>query len=305
MGKILDVISIPLGYLMNFLYDLTGNYGLVLILLTIIVRVCLIPLGVKQQKSMIETQKIQPKLQAIQQKYKNDKEKLNEEMTKLYQENNIKPTAGCLPLLIQMPILFALIQVIYHPIQYMHGLFPEGLAKIQEMYGSQIANVKSNYMEILLANKTCRMNFNFLGIDLSLIPSEHKTEILVWVLPVLATVATYFSGKISQKMTQSASQSDNPAAGSMKMMNWMMPLMTIFFTYSMPSGAALYWFISTAVSLVQTVVLNKIFRRGEPLPASGVIEEKPKKEEKVKNPNPYKSGKKKPKTKGNKEHKDV
>lgn len=272
-----------LGEVMYFLYTLTGNYGLVLILLTVIVRICLLPLGVKQQKSMAKTQEIQPKLQALQQKYKNDKEKLNEEMSKLYQESGVNPMAGCLPLLIQLPILYGLIQVIYHPITYMDKLFPAGLEAIQKMY-PEIGN--NAYAEIALANKTGLMNFNFLGIDLSRIPSENKAMLAVWILPALAVIATYFSGKISQKMSGS---NNAQASQQMGMMNWMMPVMTAFFTYNMPGGASLYWFVSTAVSLVQTVVLNKIFRKDEPAPQ--VIEEKPIKKEK--NPNPYKQNKKK------------
>lgn len=275
-----NIICVPLGYIMEFLYNLTNSYGLVLILLTIIVRIILVPLGVKQQKSMAKTQEIQPKLQALQQKYRNDKEKLNEETMKLYQESGVNPMAGCLPLLIQLPILYGLIQVIYHPIQYMKTLFPEGLQKIQEMYTVSGNNA---YAEIALANETGRINFDFLGIDLSLIPSENKALIAVWILPILAVVATYFSGKISQKMSGNAQ-----AAQQMGMMNWMMPVMTAFFTYNMPGGASLYWFISTATSLVQTVILNKIFRKD--MPAPQVVEEKPAKKEK--NPNPYKQKKK-------------
>ena len=300
MSQILSIISIPLGYVMEFLYELTGNYGLVLILLTIFVRICLLPLGIKQQKSMVATQKIQPKLQELQRKYKDDKEKLNQETMKLYQEHNVSPMAGCLPLLIQMPILFGLIQVIYHPITYMSKFFPEGLEKIKELYPLSEAG-RTAYEEIALANATGRINFNFLGIDLSKIPATDKANIAVWILPVLATVATYFSGQITQKMSgnQNASQSENPAAGSMKMMNWMMPVMTIFFTYRMPGGAALYWFMSTAVSLLQSFVLMKIYRK-EPLPAEGaVIEERPIKKEK--NENPYKKNKKKQKDKNKKD----
>ncbi len=271
-----------LGEVMYFLYTLTGNYGMVLILLTIIVRICLLPLGIKQQKSMAKTQEIQPKLQALQQKYKNDKEKLNEEMTKLYQESGVNPMAGCLPLLIQLPILYGLIQVIYHPITYMDKLFPAGLEAIQKMY-PEIGNTA--YAEIALANKSGLMNFNFLGIDLSQIPSENKAMLAVWILPALAVIATYYSGKISQKMSGSNAQ----AAQQMGMMNWMMPVMTAFFTYNMPGGASLYWFVSTVVSVLQTVVLTKIYRKDDDtLPK--VVEEKPVK--KAKNPNPYKQKRK-------------
>lgn len=289
-----DFIAIPLGYIMEFLYKFTNNYGLVLILLTLFVRICLLPLGIKQQKSMAATQRIQPKLQAIQQKYKNDREKLNEETMKLYQEEGVSPMAGCLPLLIQLPILFGLIQVIYHPIKYMATRFPEGVAAIAEKY-PDIAGGNSAYSEIALANATGRINFNFLGLDLTKIPSVDKANVLVWILPVLATVATYFSGKISQNMSASNnSNQNNPAAGSMKMMTWMMPLMTIFFAYNMPNGAALYWLVSTALSVVQSIVLMKLFHenKGEPVPAA-IIDEKPTKVKKEKNPNPYKNKNKK------------
>ena len=106
-----DIIIRPLGQFLYWIYKTIAfeNYGLALIIFTIIVRAAMIPLTLKQYKSSAEMQRVQPLLQEIQRKYANDKAKLNEEMMKLYQEHKINPAGGCLPLLIQMPILLSVI----------------------------------------------------------------------------------------------------------------------------------------------------------------------------------------------------
>ena len=118
MIKIIDFFANILSYIINPIYNLVGNYGVAVILFTVIVKVLLVPLGVKQQKTMVKTKQIKPELDKIQSKYKNDKEKLNEETMKLYQKYDINPMGGCLPLLVQFPILLGLYRVIQHPINW-------------------------------------------------------------------------------------------------------------------------------------------------------------------------------------------
>lgn len=128
----LDIIAKPLGMLLSFIYNTIAfrNYGLSLIFFTIIIKLALLPLTIKQMKSTQKTQEIQPELQKLQQRYKNDKEKLNQEMMKLYQEKGVSPFGGCLPMLIQMPILFALFYVIRRPLTYMFGWTKELLGNV-------------------------------------------------------------------------------------------------------------------------------------------------------------------------------
>lgn len=111
-------IAVPLGYLLTFIYKLVGNYGISLIILTVLVKLLLYPLYFKQIKSTASMSSLQPKMKAIQEKYKNDKEKMNEEMAKLYKEENFNPMGGCLPMLIQVPIIMGLFTLLRNPMRY-------------------------------------------------------------------------------------------------------------------------------------------------------------------------------------------
>ncbi|MBE0477442.1 MAG: YidC/Oxa1 family membrane protein insertase [Coriobacteriia bacterium] len=112
MRTVLDPLINVLGAALDWFYGLVGDYGVAIILLTVVLRVLMIPLTWKQTKSMYEMQRIQPKIKALQQKYKNDKQKLQEETLKFYQENKVNPFGGCLPLLLQLPIFFALFSLL-------------------------------------------------------------------------------------------------------------------------------------------------------------------------------------------------
>lgn len=116
--NIFDIINIPLGFVLRFCYQLTSNYGLAIILFTLIIRVVLVPLAIKQQKSMAHTVRLQPKIEALQKKHGKDKQKLQEAQMKLYQEEGANPMGGCLPLVVQLPVLYGLYNVIYHPLLY-------------------------------------------------------------------------------------------------------------------------------------------------------------------------------------------
>ena len=124
MNLISTIIGTPLGWVMWLCYTVVRNYGVALILFTLITRLLMFPLSVKQQKSSVKMAAFGPKMRARQTKYANNKEKLSEEMTKLYQEEGYNPMSSCLPLLIQLPILYGLIDVIYNPLK--RGVCPPG-----------------------------------------------------------------------------------------------------------------------------------------------------------------------------------
>ena len=126
----MSFLMIPLGWLLKTLYLLVGNYGVAIILFTILIKLVLLPLTVKQQKSMIKTQKLQPILMSLQEKYGNDKEKLSQETMKVYQKYKVNPMSGCLPMLIQLPIIFALYWVVRQPIEYIMGVDKDQLGLI-------------------------------------------------------------------------------------------------------------------------------------------------------------------------------
>jgi YidC/Oxa1 family membrane protein insertase len=110
--QVWDAVVAFLNFLLQAIYGVVGNYGIAIILLTILVKVVLLPLTIKQTRSMIAMQKIQPEIKKLQEKYKDDKEKLSQEMMKFYKENKVNPLGGCLPLLLQLPIFFALFSVL-------------------------------------------------------------------------------------------------------------------------------------------------------------------------------------------------
>ncbi len=118
----LDVIAKPLGSLLKLIYDMVGNYGVAIILFTIITKVLLLPINIKQTQSTKKMNEINPKMKAIQAKYKNDKEKLNEKLMELYKEEKYNPASGCLPLFIQLPIIIALFRVLQGPTKYVFTL---------------------------------------------------------------------------------------------------------------------------------------------------------------------------------------
>lgn len=120
------LITRPMGFIIKLIYDLVQNYGIAIILFTIVIKTILLPLNIRSQKAMRKQQKIQPYIAQLQEKYKNDQQKLQTEMMKVYKENNVSMMGGCLPMLIQFPILIGLYQVIQKPLQYMLGVVWDG-----------------------------------------------------------------------------------------------------------------------------------------------------------------------------------
>lgn len=214
-----------------------GNVGIGIILLTIIVRIILMPLMHFQTKSMRKTQELQPKLKALQQKYSSrdqeTQQKLQAETKKLYAENNVNPYAGCLPLLVQMPVMMALYQAIF-----------------------RIPELRSGH---------------FLWLNLS--QSDPY-----FILPILAAVFTFASTYLS-----SMSQLESNA--SMKIMNFAMPVMIFVMALNLASGISLYWVVSNAFQVIQTLLINNPFKiRREREDAARQIRERERALEKAKRP---------------------
>lgn len=291
-------ITRPLGWIIQQIYNLVANYGLAIIIFTVIIKLILLPLNIKSQKAMRKQQKIQPVLQELQKKYANDQEKLQREMMKLYKENNISMSGGCLPMLIQMPILVGLYQVIQKPLSYLVGVDWMQQPVIDKVYmlrdamASSIGNLATQTEEQLARLSQIQLskwaqiingpsdpwtiNFSFLGLDLSNVPSAAIGSLLkgdfsnigviaLILIPVLAVLAQLVTLKITQAQTgQNANNADSQANQMAKSMNLMMPIMTGFFTFTLPSGIGIYWIISSLMQIVQQITLNKYFeRRGD------------------------------------------
>ncbi len=292
------LITRPMGWIIEQIYSLVSNYGLAIILFTIIIKLILLPLNVRSQKAMKKQQKIQPIMAELQKKYANDQEKLQREMMKIYKENNISMTGGCLPLLIQMPILVGLYRVIQRPITYLAGVsitelqegaMAEKIIMLRDAMADKIGNLASAGVDMIAKNSQIQLskwaeiingssdpwaiNFNFFGLDLANTPSaafnylfrgdfSNWAAIALLIIPILAVLASIAQMKISQAQT---GQTNNDNANqSAKMMNMMMPIMTLFFTVTLPSGLGIYWIISSLVQIIQQVLLNYYFdKKGE------------------------------------------
>ena len=292
-------ITRPLGWIIEQIYNLVANYGLAIIIFTVIVKLILLPLNIKSQKAMRKQQKIQPILQELQKKYANDQEKLQKEMMKLYKENNVSMTGGCLPMLIQMPILIGLYQVIQKPLSYLMGVDWMAEDVINKVYmlrdtmADQIGNLATQTEEMLAKMSQIQLsqwaeivngptdpwviNFYFLGLNLANTPSAAINYIMrldfsnwgviaLLLIPVLAVVSQVHTTKLTQIQSgqNTKDNSDNPANQMSKSMMMMMPLMTGLFTFTLPSGIGIYWIVSSITQLLQQLALNKYFEnKGE------------------------------------------
>lgn len=263
--NIFDIINYPMAYILAYCYLFVKSYGLAIILFTIIIKAFLIPIGIKQQKSMLLQVKYQPKMKAIQDKYKSDKVKLQEEMQKLYKEEGYNPLGGCLPLLIQLPIMWGLYNVITNPLTYINSMTTGRVAQIAEVLGMKgkgqidVSVALSNHVNLekvqqlgLIPRDYLQIDFNFLGINLGAVPSL-KTLGPLLIIPILAGLSGLLMSFISQRYTVTAPEQ----AGTTKMLMYTMPLMSLFFTFSLPAGLGLYWIISNLTSALQSYLLGE------------------------------------------------
>lgn len=290
MKLIMEIFGYPLGYIMWAIYQLVHNYGWAIILFTIITKVLLIPIAIKQQKSTVKMQIIQPKMQEIQQKYKNNPQKMNEEIQALYERENYSMTAGCLPMLIQFPIIFGLLDVIYRPLTHLLHISGDTMKTLTETAVGIIgdAATKGYAPEIAIFNsvkadpnayaalgggvveKILSFDMHFLGLDLSIVPNEvikfgfsaeaMKTLLTpVILIPILSGVTALLMSLVTMRNTPSAGS----ANGSMTAMMMTMPLMSLFFTFMVPCGVGLYWTMSNVMAVGQSMVMNHFWNPKE------------------------------------------
>ena len=243
-----------LGKVMNFIYTildsaLPGNNGLVglsIILYTIFVYTLMIPLTIKQQRSQKMTSVMNPEIQAVQKKYRNKKDqasmmKQQEEIQQVYDKYGTSMMGGCLPLLVQMPLLLALYPVIYD----IQGYVPA----IKDAPAS--VNRFLTIPNLTVSPITMIKNSGDYGIAPALI------IITAILLPVLSGATQYLSVKISQAISGQELDKDNPMASTMNTMNVTMPLFSVFMVFTLPTGIGLYWVVSAVVRIIQQVIINK------------------------------------------------
>jgi len=231
-----------LGRGLSFFYDLIPNYGVAIILLTAAVRLVMLPLTIKQTRSMQEMQKLQPQIKALQTKYKGgDRQKLNEEMMKLYKEHKVNPLGGCLPLVLQLPVFLALYRVF------------AGCGKTIGKHACAPGYVGVKYLPAgsALARAIRLGKAGFLGMNLGISPVTAQHEVgLVHALPyyvlVFAMVATTW-----YQQKQISAVSTGQQAQQMQMMGKIMPLLLGVFSLNLPAGVSIYWVASNLWTIGQ------------------------------------------------------
>ena len=266
------ILSAPLGYVMEWIYKLLPNYGWDIILFTLLINIVKIPLQLSQQKSMAKMSAFQPMIMDIQTKYKDKPEKQQEEMLKLQQDYGYKPTAGCLPMLLNFLVIFGVIGVVYNPLERIFHISAAALTAAGEALTAagvsftaitrdtniiaQVVAGNSGVIGCFSADQIATItefsqHMNFLGIDLTRIPQIGLS--LDLVLPLLSVVTMFLSTHISMKASGQQMQ------GSMKVTMYLMPLMYLFFCFTYPLAFSLYYVISNIVMTVQTQVMRKVY----------------------------------------------
>ena len=212
------------GYVLNFIYEFVNNYGLAMIIFTIVIKLVMLPLSIKQQKTLKKNMKLQEKMKVIQFKYKNDPEKLNKEMMKLYKDENMRPFSGCLSAILQIILLFSMFYMVRSPLTYMKKVDTDTLNSYAEQLQQDGKSVSAAYPEIDIIReydylqeknkddekiKELSLNMNFLGLDLSKIPQQNLTDWTVYIIPILYIFSSFISMKLTTAMQNKDKKQDN------------------------------------------------------------------------------------------------
>ena len=288
------------GYLLSFLYNLVNNYGIAIILFTLIIKVLLLPLSIKQQKTMKKSAKMQEKMKVIQFKYKNDPDKMNQEMMNLYKTENMSPFSGCLTAIVQLLLLLSIFYLVKSPITYMEKISSEDINKYISQLQEEGKEISKVYPEIDLIREynwlkeknpednnieKLNLQMNFVGLDLSKIPQQNMTDYTVYVIPILNIITSLVSIRMTTAMQEKQNkakkdvvidgetgkeieekESENEIDAVMqtnKMMSWMMPIMSISIAFVAPLGLALYWLINNILMILERLILDKAIKQEE------------------------------------------
>ena len=281
----MGAISSLFGYLLNALYTVFNNYGIAIIVFSIILRIILIPITVKQQKSLKKSAELQEEMKEIQRKYKNNPEKLNQETIDLYKREKMSPFAGCFSSIIQLVIILSVFWLVSQPLTYMKKID----TNIINDYKTQLQQEgnQSTYSEIAIINRfgaedeRARLNMDFLGLDLSKVPSSNMGDWTVYIIPLLYVISSVASIKLTNSFNKK--KKDNKKAitdgkelqpqeepselEAMEAMNknmmYMMPLMSVFIAFIAPLGLALYWFISNVLMIIEKIIIELVMKHKE------------------------------------------
>lgn len=279
-------ISEIFGYILNFLYEQFNNYGIAIIIFSVLLRIILIPITIKQQKSLKKNARLQKEMKEIQTKYKSNPEKLNQETIELYKREKMSPFSGCFSGILQIIIILSVFWLVSKPLTYMKKINPEIIEKYSQELKEEGAN--SSYTEIAIINKKAAedpevyINMNFLGLDLSKVPTQSLDDFRVYIIPILYVISSVISIKITTKMNSNNKDKDinelekaetedkEKQPDEMEMMQqmnnnmtYMMPIMSVMIAIIAPLGLALYWLISNVLMIVERLIIDRFINQKE------------------------------------------
>lgn len=276
----MGAISSVFGYVLNWLYEFFNNYGIAIIILSILLRIILIPITIKQQSTMKKTAKLQEQMKILQVKYKNNPEKLNQEMINLYKSEKMSPFSGCFSSIIQIVIILSMFWLVSQPLTYMKKVDPEIINNYkQEM--AQNAETRTAYPEIAIieqkgdSDPVVEVNMDFLGINLSKVPTQSLNDWRVYIIPILYILTSLISVKMTTSMQKKNNKEEkkdviiedgkvqeeeeiNPMEQMNKSMMYMMPIMSVMIAIIAPLGLALYWLVSNILMIIERIIINKV-----------------------------------------------
>lgn len=282
MTELYRILGIPFGYLLTLIYEAVNSYGLSLIFITLFTRLLMIPSSLSQQKGTAKMQRLQPKIRRIQTKYAGNQQKINEEMQALYAREGHNPmNAGCLPMVIQMPILFGLIGAIYYPLKYPLALGAADITTLTEAVKALYPKAPDNQLQLYVVehigelvhlvtdgklaqsvyNTISTFDFRFLGMslgekpDFGALAAKNYAALALWLVPIssfLASFATSIFTFLKQRQTNPEA-AKNPAMGCM---TFVMPVFSLVIAFQFPVGIGMYWTAGSLFALVQTIVFS-------------------------------------------------
>ncbi len=264
------------GYVLNYIYNIVQNYGFAIIIFTLLLKLCMLPISINQQRTMKKNAKLQVKVKEIQAKYSNDQARQSQELMDLYKRENMTPFSGCLSSIVQFVIIISIFYLVSRPLTYMVHFDQEVLNQyVQEV--SDKNSGKASYQEIAVIREKSKddervaLNMNFLGLDLSQIPSQNYNDIKVFIIPVLYVLTSFASMKITASMqkqqlkptSEEKTEEDETMDEMSKTMTYMMPVMAVSISLIAPLGLALYWLVSNLLMILERLLVNKIFKDEE------------------------------------------
>ena len=274
MMDIFNFFGNILGYLLWFLYTIFKNYGVAIIFFTVILKAVMFPFSVKQQKSMSKQAKLAEKQKEIQKRCGNDKMRYNEEISKLYEKEGVNPTSGCLVSMIPFPIMLGIYYSVIFPLKNtLHiasSTIDQAVNYVSRIPGMSAAgqyveldivknwDVLKNSLTMFSPDDVTKIEsftggFKFLGLDLLNTPQTASFGEMLWLIPVLCLLSSWFMTFYMNKTSGVKQQ------GCMKYTMYLLPLISVYWSFIMPAAVGFYWVLSSVTGGLQSVVTNKFF----------------------------------------------